>query len=157
MSISDWNGQNIPVAHTSWDGSKFHILPVLEFLLEYDKDTVDDLLPSERSYGWDDDVMNALAWEQNTYKVVFFTPDFSRYGCLPSWFPKNDTQDRSLSPQGQVDRFLYLLDLTYGGFLGDHHDADPREVVDAILELFENMGEYTDIEEEDKMEWELEH
>lgn len=156
MQPLDWNGQNIPVAHTEWDGSKFYILPVLEFLLKYDEDTVFDLLPSEDTYGCDEYWMNVFAWANNAYEVVYFEPDFSRYGCLPSWFPNTDIHDRPLSPQGQVDRFLYLLDLAYGGFLGDHRKADPKAVVNAIVELCTNMGEYTDIEDGDGMEWELE-
>lgn len=156
MQPKDWNGQNIPCAHTEWNGSQFYMLPVLEFLLEYDEDTVDNLLPSERSYGWDDELMNALAWANNIDKIVYIEPNFSRFGCLPSWFPTTDRDDRPLTPQGQVDRFLYLLDLAYGGFLGDHRQADHRLVVEAIIELNENMGEYVDIEEGDGMEWELE-
>lgn len=156
MASRDWNGQNIPCIHTEWDGSTFAILPVLEFLLEYNEETIVDLLPSVDSYGWGDHLADAFAWANNAYKVVYIVPDFSRYGCLPSWFPTTDKEGRALSPQGQVDRFLYLLDLAYGGFLGDHRAADPKLVVEAILELWENLGEYVDIEAGDGKEWEAE-
>lgn len=156
MQPKDWNGQNIPCIHKGWNDSTFSMLPVLEFLLESNEDTVYDLLPSENSYGWDDDLMNALAWANNAYKIVYIEPDFSRFGCLPSWFPTTDRDGRPLTPQGQVDRFLYLLDLAYGGFLGDQRQANPRLVVEAIIELLENMGEYVSMEKVDGMEWELE-
>jgi hypothetical protein len=156
MSQPDWNGQNIPLIHTESGGNTFAILPVLEFFLEYDEDTIYDLLPSERSYGWDDGLMNTFAWSNNAYEAVYIMPDLSRFGCLPSWFPTTDKDGRHLSPQSQVDRFLYLLELAYGGFLDDHRQADPKAVAGAILELWGNMGEYVDIEAGDGMEWELE-
>jgi len=84
-----------------------------------------------------------------------FLPDFSRYGCLPQWFPTTDRLDRELTNQGQCDRFLYLLDKAYGGFLGDHHDVNPRFVAEALVELASNIGVYESMEEEDGMEYEM--
>jgi hypothetical protein len=135
MICPDWNGQNIPKVHTEWDGSTFSILPVLEFLLQYHEDTIYDLLPADHTFGWNDESMNAYAWAQNAYKVTYIIPDFTRYGCLPSWFPTTDKDDRPLSPQGQVDRFLFLLDLVYGGLPDDHQEANPEGIATALLEL----------------------
>jgi hypothetical protein len=146
MSYASCKGQNIPIVHTYEDGSGVKILPVLMFLLEYDEDTIGDLLPYK----------NPWEWAQNYYKVVYLEPDFDRYGCIPSWFPTTDQEGRPLTPQGQVDRFLYLLDLAYGGFIGDHRSAPHKEVAEAMWELCFNMGEYLGIEADDDMEWELE-
>ncbi|MBN2548705.1 MAG: hypothetical protein JXB15_06090 [Anaerolineales bacterium] len=126
----------------------------MECFLEYDEDTITDLLPSPRSYGWDSDLMNDMAWAHNAYKVIFFEPDFERYGCIPSWFPTTDSHQRKLSPQGQVDRFIYLVERAYGGFLGDHQDVSPEGLAEAILEIYNNMGEFLD-DEEAMIAWEL--
>jgi len=150
----NWKGQNIPRVHKEWDGSTFAILPVLEFLLEHDEDSLTDLLPSEDSYGWEDDLANTWAWANNAYKEVYLIPDFSRFGCLPNWFPNKDMNDQPLTPQAQVDRFLYLLDYAYGGLPDDHSEVNPRVFAEAIQELIDDMGHYTSIEEEDGMEWE---
>jgi hypothetical protein len=150
----DWHGQNIPLVHKEWDGSSFAMLPVLEFLLKYDEETIGDLLPHAKSYGWNDGFMDTLAWAQNYDKVTYLEPDFTRYGCLPRWFPKTDIDGRALTSQGQVNRFLYLLDCAYGGLPDDHHEANPHGVALALIELHENNGEYTDIEVGDGMEWE---
>lgn len=155
MNPPDWKGQNIPVLHKEFDGSTFAILPVLEFFLEYDEDTIGNLLPPSESYGWDSDLMNSFAWAQNYYRVVEIIPDFSRFGSLPAWFPKTNVQGRDLSLQGQVDRFLYLLDVVYGGLPDDHREAEHRSVVAAILELNSNIGAYIDVEKGDGFEWEL--
>lgn len=155
MTNIDWNGQNIPTVFNKGRRDEFTVLPVLEFLLEYTEDTIYELLPGADSYGWDDDLNNAFAWSQSAYKIIYIIPDLKRYGGIPSWFPTTDRFERPLSKQGQVDRFLYLLDQSYGGFLGDHKDAKPRYVVEAILQLVENMGDYTDCEAADGVEWEL--
>lgn len=155
MNDLDWHGQNIPVVHHEWDGSSFSILPVLEFLLSYDEDTIEDLLPDEDSYGWGDSLANSFAWAANAYKVNEIIPDFSRYGCLPYWFPTTDGQGRQLTPQGQVDRFLYMLNIAYGGFLGDHRQANPVAVAEAILEVKEDFIYYLDCESGDGLEWEF--
>lgn len=153
--MTDWNGQNTPNVHKEYDGSAFAILPVMECFLDYDEDTITDLLPSAGSYGWNDGITNALAWANNAYRVVYFIPDFSRYGCLPEWFPKTDRLDRPLTDQGQVNRFLYLLDYAYGGLPDDHTQVNVRSLVEAILELHDNLGEYVSIEEGDGMEWDI--
>lgn len=152
---NNWRGQNIPRVHQEPGGSTFAILPLLECFLEYDEDTIDELLPSAESYGWGDEFANSYAWANNSDKVIYFTPDFTRYGCLPDWFPTTDRQERQLTEQGQVDRFLYLLDYAYGGLLDDHSAMPPHLIAQAIIELNENMGDYVDLEEEDEMEWEL--
>jgi hypothetical protein len=154
MIAPDWNGQNIPKVHKEYDGSTFAILPIMEYFLGYNEGTITDLLPTEDSYGWNDDITNAFAWANNAYRVVYFVPDFSRYGCLPAWFPKTDRLNRPLTDQGQVNRFLYLLDLVYGGLPEDHTQVNIHSLVEAILELHDNLGEYVDIEEGDGMEWE---
>lgn len=156
MTGNNWNGQNIPIVHNKGRRDEFTILPVLEFLLEYNEDTVYDLLPSADSYGWGEDLMNSMAWANEAYKIVYFTPDFDRYGCLPNWFPTTDRNDRPLSKQGQEDRFLYLLDQSYGGLPDDHKNANPRYVVEAILQLIEYMIDYISEEESVGLEWELE-
>ena len=155
MPGKDWQGQNIPSVHYPGTRNQFFILPVLEFLLAYDEDSVGSLLPAQASYGWDDSLLNAAAWANNYYKVTWFIPDFSRFGCLPDWFPTTDRQGRELSPQGQVERFLYLLDLAYGGLPADHQAANPSAVAAAIMELHEDMGEYEGVEEDDGLEWAL--
>ena len=109
--------------HRWSDGSSFSILPVLEFLLSFDEDAIEDLLPDEDSYGWGDSLTNSMAWAANAYKVNDIIPDFSRYGCLPYWFPTADGQGRLLTPQGLVDRFLSMLDIAYGGMPDDHRQA----------------------------------
>jgi len=155
MTAPDWNGQNIPRIHKGYDGTTFSILPVLECFLGYDEDTITDLLRSADSYGWDDSFVNAMAWANNAYQVMYFVPDFSRYGCLPMWFPKEDSQGRLLTNQGQVDRFLYLLDYAYGGLPDDHIQVNARGLVEAILNLHDNLGEYVSVEEGDGMEWDI--
>ena len=99
--------------------------------------------------------MNSMAWAENYYKVTYFIPDFERFGCLPSWFPTTDRQDRELTDQGQVDRFLYLVDLAYGGLPDDHKEVDAKYLAQAIIELDENLVDYASIEEDDEMEWQL--
>jgi hypothetical protein len=152
MTIDDWHGQNIPSVHKERDGTTFSILPVMERFLKYDEDTITDLLPSANSYGWGENLVNAMAWANNAYKQIYFIPDFSRYGCLPRWFPTTDMDDHPLTEQGQVDRFLYLLDLAYGGLPDDHRDASDRYVAEALIELAENIGEYVSEEEEQDLE-----
>lgn len=155
MIHPDWHGQNIPCAHIEWGGSVFYMLPALEFLLKYDEDTIDDLLSPPESYGWKDSFSNLFAWAKNVDRVVDIEPDFQRFGCIPSWFPTNDKDSRRLTPQGQVDRFLYLFDLVYGGLPNDHRQANPRGVAAAILALMDDMGGYASVEEGDGMEWDL--
>jgi len=157
MAHQDWKGQNIPHVIKEFDGSSFSILPVLECFLKYKKDKIDSLLPSADSYGWGDDFANSFAWAKNAYRVVDFIPDFSRYGCLPSWFPTIDRLNRKLTGQGQVDRFLFMVDLAYGGLLDDHHDVDPRLLAQAIMDLKDDLfWEYVSIEEGENIEWEIE-
>lgn len=155
---SRWNGQNIPRVHQGRVPGEgpFAILPVMEFLLQYDPDTVDDLLAPAESYGWQEELMNELAWANNYHRITYLEPDFESYGWLPRWFPKNDREGRLLSQQGRVDRFLYLLDLAFGGLPDDHNDANARQVAAAILELHDDLGTYVGIEEHEGKEWELE-
>lgn len=154
MSAPDWNGQNKPVIYKE-GGSFFSILPVLEFLLDYDEDTITDLLDSAESYGWDDGLTNAFAWAGNAYRAADFIPDFSRHGCLPAWFPEKDREGHLLTGQGQADRFLYLLDKAYGGLPDDHRQARPHAIAQAIMDLKDDFGTYVDSEEQDQAEWEL--
>lgn len=156
MSTDNWNGQNIPNIHKEIDGATVSILPVLECFLKYDEDIICDLLPSKNSYGWNDSLLNSMAWANNAYRVVDFIPDFSRYGSLPAWFPTTDSQDHRLTEQGQVDRFLFLLDLAYGGLPDNHREVDAPSLAQAVLELKDNFGEFVDIEQGDQMKWEVE-
>ncbi len=152
---NSWNGQNVPRAHNNAPWESFAILPVLECFLKYDADTIDDLLPSINSYGWDDSLTNALVCANNYHRITYLEPEFTRYGCLPSWFPNEDSRGRRLTDQGRVDRFLYLLDVAFGGLPDDHADVDPRRVAQAILELHDNLGTYVDIEVGDGLQWEV--
>jgi hypothetical protein len=151
----NWNGQNIPRIRENPPWEPFAILPVLECLLQFNEDTVGDLLPSEDSYGWGDSFMNASAWANNFYRITYIEPEFTRYGCLPRWFPDEDRLDRRLTDQGRVDRFLYLLDQAIGGLLDDHTQIDAQTVAAGILELHDNFADYVSIEEDEGMEWEL--
>jgi len=156
MEPPNWNGQNIPVVYNKGKSTEFSILPVLEFLLDYDEDSIYDFLPSPRTYGWNDELMNTMAWANNAYRVMDYMPDFYSYGGVPSWFPYRDQLERPLSPQGRVDRFLYYLDLAYQGLPENHREANPQWVVNAILELVDDMGSYMGEEEADPIDWELE-
>ncbi len=151
--VEKWKGQNIPKLHREYDGSTFYMIPVMECFLQYDEDTIDSLLPSEESYGWGG-LTDTIVWANNAYKYIYFIPEFSRYGCIPRWFPTEDDAGQQLTEQGQVDRFLYLVDLAYGGLPEDHLKVSPRSLAEAILELCDNMGEYIDTEIIEKMDWE---
>ncbi len=124
---NNWKSPNIPRLHKEFGGSPFSILPVLECLLEINEDNITDLLPSADFYSWGDNMTNIWAWTNNAYKVVYFTPDLSRYGCIPDWFPNTDQQGRLLTDQKRIDRFLYLLDQAYGGLPDNHKDVNPRK------------------------------
>jgi hypothetical protein len=116
----DWHGQNYPHPYTTREGFSYYPLPVLAQLLDYNEDTVDQILPSPESFGWNDNLMNTLAWAHHSDRVLAITLDDERYGLLPQWFPTTDANGKTLTPQAQVDRFLYLLDWFYGGLPDDH-------------------------------------
>ncbi len=150
----DWQGQNIPRVHTTDDGTTVSVLPVLEFLLQYDQDTLAELLPNPETNGWGEALNQAYGWMCQPDRIVYFTPDLKRYGCLPAWFPEEDSQGQKLTPQGQVDRFLYFLDYLYGHLPDDHRQASTHLVVESIIRMEDNMMKYIDVEEDDEMEWE---
>ena len=152
---NQWRNLNHPVL-VKIDGYPYRPIPLMAGFLEYDEDTIYDLLESAESYGWGDGLSNAFAWSQSAYKVIYIIPDFGRYGLLPPWFPKVDIQRRKLTPQGQVDRFLYLVNCVYGGLPDDPKDISMPNLAGAIIELHDNWGEYVDVEEGDGMEWEIE-
>lgn len=151
----DWHGQNIPPPAKPHDGFVFHPLPVLEKLLHYNEDrAADEFLPSPTSYGWNDNSMNQMAWAHNFDNVLAFELDMRRYGCLPAWFPRTDAKKRPLTPQGQVDRFLYILDSIYGGLPEDHTQVPVNGLAQALLEMYESEGGYWNVQDEE-MEWQL--
>jgi len=133
----DWHGQNRPRVYES-----YALLPVMSVFLEYDEDSIYEVLAAPLEMGWDDDFANQYAWSQRAYRVSQIVPDFGRYGGLPYWFTREDGDGHLLTPQGQVDRFLLLLDRVYGGLPDDHTQANPRYLADALLELYDNLGEY---------------
>lgn len=141
-SPPDWRGQNIPIHHPQPGRPGYWMIPLLECFLAFDEDSITDLLPGPREYGWNDEFLNEMAWVQNSHRTIYFIPDFNRYGCIPTWFGTTDPQGRELSPQGQVDRFLFLVDQTYSGLPQDHRQVNPRALAEGILELFENSAEY---------------
>mgnify|MGYP005821569851 CR=1 FL=1 len=147
-----WAGQNHPIWGMDPSGFFFSVLPLLAPFFQYEEDAYDALLPRSESYGWDDSLINSIAWANNAYKIVYVTPS-DRYGGIPEWFPETDQHGRRLSQQAQADRFLSLLYAAYGGFVGEHIDINPRHVAGAILKLQEEWEEY--IEAEDGIEWEL--
>ncbi len=157
MTEINWNGQNIPIVHNKGRRDEFTILPVLEFILDYDDNSIIQLLPDAGSFRLASDFKDAFGWFQGDDRAYFIIPDFNRFGGIPHWFPDTDCNNRPLTKQGQVDRFLYLLDQSFGGGLpDDHKKANPRYVVEAILQLIEYMIDYISEEESAGLEWELE-
>jgi hypothetical protein len=81
-------------------------------------------------------------------------PNWSRYGCLPHWFPSKDARGRTLTPTAQVDRFLcYLGDLVE--IPDDHRKMDPVRLVEGLFELYDSYesGSFHDWDEDH--EWDL--
>ena len=109
-------------------------LPLLSPLLELTEDEVETLLPPAESYGWNDTLLNTMAWAWNYDKMLILTPDPSRYGQVPAWFPTTDCAGRELAETAQVDRFIFLLrhviDLPE-----DHRAIDPKALARALFEL----------------------
>jgi hypothetical protein len=155
QELPDWSGQNRPIYHPERGGDGYWMIQLMECFLEHDEDTVASLLPEPSSYGWEDEFMDGLAWEMHSYDYAYFVPNFYRFGCLPTWFPEKDREGRKLTPQGQIDRFLYLVDFVYGGLPQDHRQVNPKWLAEAILELYRNDG-YAEDEDEDGLEFEQE-
>jgi hypothetical protein len=147
-----WEDQNHPIHVMSPQGYIDTCIPLMARFFCLDEETIYDQLDSPESYGWGDSLINHLAWANNAYKIVYITPG-KRYGSIPDWFPTTDQQDRAITEQAQVDRFLLLVDSAYGGFVGDHIEVEPYQVARGILELREDWGTY--IELEAGIEWEL--
>ena len=67
----------------------------------------------------------------------------------------NEGCRRRLTPQGQVDRFLYLPHQVYR-LPADYRKANHQWVATALLTLKDNWEEYVGMEEGEGVEWELE-
>lgn len=123
----DWKGQNHPKSRPH-DGWVYPPLPVFAPLLEIDD--IHDFAPflpgRPRGLDWD--------------KVYALELDLNRYGCVPCWFPQRDAKKQLLTPQGQVDRFLFLLDFFAGGLPDDHTQVNLPTLTDALLQMYDWRG-----------------
>jgi len=152
----DWNGQNIPKEIKEFNGSSFFIIPMMEIFLEYDENTIVQLAPKPLwSINWGpppSQMDNDFYLLDHILDVV---PDFFRYGCIQATFPTTDLKKRKLTEQGQVDRFLFLVDMVYGGLPKNHREVNHRGLVEALIKLATDNYSELEFEESEGVEWEL--
>lgn len=120
----------------AWPSGRVELepLPLLSCLLELTEEEAEAYLPPPDSYGWGNTLLNRMAWAKSYDKMLVFTPDPSRYGQIPGWFPRTDCQGRDLTETAQVDRFLLLLNHVIQ-LPKDHRETDPKALVAALFEL----------------------
>lgn len=136
-----WARQNHPIQVVDPNGNFYSAIPLMAPFFQFDEDSIYDVLPSADSYGWNDDLVNAIAWANNTGKIGEVIPG-ERYGSIPDWFPTTDKRGRPITEQAQVDRFLLLVDAAYGGFIKPHLETEPSRIANAIITLQEDWGTY---------------
>jgi len=147
-----WKNHNKP-QRVIKDGFSYYPIPLLAPILDLNEDNIDNFLPSPESYGWEDSMTNYFAWANNYDKIIYLELDFDRFGYLPKWFPIVDSEQNPLSPQEQVNRFLFLADQAYTGFPDAEEDIPLSELIKAIIELHDNYYQYVEIEESERFPW----
>jgi hypothetical protein len=73
-------------------------------------------------------------WPFGSDDPLWVTPDMTRYGCLPAWFPAEDQQGNAAPPQAQVDRFLSILSRLIP-LPEDHTQTDLKALVWGLCEM----------------------